>query len=407
MQVPHTPLTDRPSSAGTPRRRRRAYILLVVLGMTVVVSTLGLDFAQTNATVMPESANRLGALRAQYAAESGVAIATRFLMCPPTTVLVTDYWRGANGLRIDASNDFVDVSVQRDAADATLYHIVARGTAVDPDGSIRGRRLVYVDAVEPPVQKWVFPYAFLGRSITNAPLNMFVYGNLHANGNVTSPALTGGWCNGRVSSTLTASWLGGGPPTEVISLAPALTLPTGAVASYANYTIKGRAFSAYFHDSNSLQAIDSATLNAIDMSATNPGRIIRTNTGDVNLRGNQSLTGCLLVDGKLILDGVNNIITAVPGFPALVVTGNIEAKNKDFSLTVNGPVICAARITSANYDNIRVTINGPVISAGTPGAGGTGTVLRFNQDPTRSVFWNLESAPDRQPITLVRWREQL
>src|SRR5437868_4593548 len=95
---------------------RRAYILAVVLGLAAVMSAVGIAYLQANSTVMPESVNRYGALRAMYMAESGVAIANRYLMFPPTTVGLGSYWTGSTGLAVDTSNDRTDVTISQPSA---------------------------------------------------------------------------------------------------------------------------------------------------------------------------------------------------------------------------------------------------------------------------------------------------
>ena len=55
--------------------RRGAYILIVVLGLTAVVTTLGWAFLDAQSTVVPEAVNWVGAIRSQYLAESGIALA--------------------------------------------------------------------------------------------------------------------------------------------------------------------------------------------------------------------------------------------------------------------------------------------------------------------------------------------
>jgi len=64
-------------------RTRRGYILIVVLGLTLLVTSLGIAFLEANSTAMPEAFNRLHAARAQYLAESGIHIASHYLIVPP------------------------------------------------------------------------------------------------------------------------------------------------------------------------------------------------------------------------------------------------------------------------------------------------------------------------------------
>ena len=52
--------------ARTARRRgRRGFILMLVLGLTVVVTGLSISFLESNSTAMPEAVNRAAAARAR------------------------------------------------------------------------------------------------------------------------------------------------------------------------------------------------------------------------------------------------------------------------------------------------------------------------------------------------------
>ena len=88
-----------------------------------------------------------------------------------------------------------------------------------------------------------------------------------------------GWCNGMVTSTGLATWLGGGPPTAVRSNQPTVTLPAGTPSKYANYTITGKDYSAYFLDQVDLKSSDCTTLNAIDMSSSKAQKGVRRRRG--------------------------------------------------------------------------------------------------------------------------------
>jgi hypothetical protein len=391
--------------------RRKGYILLAVLGIAVIVTALGLSFVESHSTAMPESVNRYGSMRALYLAESGVAIGSHFLMYPPTTVAFGQYYTGANNVAVDATSDYTDIAVLRSDAwspaktDLNLYRITATGVAKDPDGSVRGKRMVTAEVVVPDGAKWRIPYAIIDPNTCTIPANVSIYGDVHANG--TLMGYLGSFCNGKVTSSGLATWLGSGPPTSVLSAQPAYTPPAGTVSKYLNYTIKGKDYSAYTAFSNSqITSADSVALNAIDMSATNPGRIICCKSGTFKIRANADLTGTLIVQGRLeIDDAAPHIIRAVDGFPALIVTGDIKFMNDDASLTVLGTVICGGLFDCNGKQRIVSNVTGSLVKSGTFNNVRSDCNVRFTWDVNRSWFWDVESTPTPQPITVLNWKE--
>lgn len=391
--------------------RRKGYILLAVLGIAVIVTALGLSFVESHSTAMPESVNRYGAMRALYLAESGVAIGTHFLMYPPTTVGYGQYYTGANNVAVDATSDYTNISVLRSDAwtpaktDLNLFRITATGVALDPDGSVRGKRKVTAEVVVPDGAKWRIPYAIIDPNTCTIPAYVKIYGNVHANGSLTGAL--GSFCNGQVTSSGLATWLGSGPPTSVLSAQPAYTPPAGTVSKYLNYTIKGKDYSAYTaFVSSQITSADAVALNAIDMSATNPGRIICCKSGTFKIRGNADLTGTLIVQGRLEIDDSGpHIIRAVDGFPALIVTGDIKFLNDDASLTILGSVICGGQFDCNNVRRLVCNITGSFVKSGPFSSVRSDNDIRFTWDTNRSTFWNLESTPTPQPINVLNWKE--
>lgn len=392
--------------------RRKGYILLAVLGIAVIVTALGLSFVESHSTAMPESVNRYGAMRALYLAESGVAIGSHFLMYPPTGVSPDQYYTGANNVAIDATSDYTDISVLRSdgwspaKTDLNLYRITATGVAKDPDGSIRGKRKVTAEVIVPAAGKWQIPHAAFFKQSLTIPSPVKLYGNVHCNGLLTGAL--GSWCNGKVSATGTALWLGSGPPTSVQSLAAGYTGPAGTLSKYQNYTIKGVSYSAYTgYTSNSYIASSNATaLNAVDMSATNPGRFISCRSGDYSLYENTDLTGTLLVNGKLdIKNAGSHIIRAVGGYPALVVTGDLKFSDDNAALTVIGSIIVGGKVDMNNKDNASIVVTGSLIGGEIIDRTKSNQVVQFTWDTNRSTFWDVENTFTPQPLTVLNWKE--
>lgn len=384
-------------------RRRRGYILIIVLGLTAIVTALGLAFLNSHSTVMPEAFNRYRTTRARYLAESGVDIATHFLIWPPTTVTPGDYWHGANGIAIDSSTDYADVHVQQDAVDTNQFKVTALGVAHDFNGTtVVGKHTVTAQVLRPFDGKWRIPYAYLTASPVIVPAAAQIKGDIHANNSLVG----NGWCQGNVSATGTASWLGSGPPASVTSFAPMFTTPPADPALYSVYNIRGTEYTAYSFGDNHVDNNRVSILNNIDTS-NNPGRVIVAKPGNFKLHYDpaNTLNGTLVVNGDLQIDQSNeHRIVAVQNYPALVVTGNIYFTKGDASLAVTGSVICNGSILDNGQSNVSLSVLGSC-TAGTFNLGLTDGTYIFQWDDLRSVFWDFARSGDAYPVTLLKWKE--
>jgi len=181
---------------------RRGYILIIVLGFTAIATALGLAFLDANSTVMPEAVNYKGSIRAQYQAGSGVAMASHYLMYPPTTVAYGSYWTGANNVSIDGSTDYFNVSAARAdswtpaQSDPNLYRITATGVATDPSGSVRAKKQVTAEVMTPLTQKWQWPYTYFSTGALSVPTVASIYGDAFSNSSLTGT----GFCNGKLGA---------------------------------------------------------------------------------------------------------------------------------------------------------------------------------------------------------------
>jgi hypothetical protein len=399
--------------ATRPARRqiRPAYILLVVLAFTALASSLGLAFLEANSTVMPEAVNYRGMVRAEAMASSGVGMAAHFLLYPPTTVNLFDYYTGANGVTVDATGDYYDVSVLRSdgwtppQADLNLYRVTAQGVAKDPDGAIRAKHSIVADIQAPPIGKWQFTQGFVSSALALVvPARVTIAGDVHNNGTISGT----GSCNGKVSATGLATWLGGGPPTSVVGLAPTITTPSRTPYQASTYTIRGRTYSTYSYSGIEMTQANANTLNAIDMSATNPGRIIVTPAGGFVIRQNVNLVGTLVVTGGRldIEDSGNHQITAVSGFPAVVVSSDVRVKRSDSVTVINGSILCGGMMFLDNTDRSSISVTGTCIAASGMDTPTSTSSFIFNWSADRSVFWNIQTVPPAPlPMTILSWKE--
>jgi len=404
------------NASGNLDSRRRGYILVVILGFAAVVTSLGLAFLNSHSTAMPEAVNAYGAVRAQYVAESGVAIANHFLMYPPTTVTGCGYWTGANNIAVDATNDYTNVTVVQDAGNIDTFTITAVGVALNPDGTVRGKRTITAKVVRPRGSMARIPYAILadaqvcggstfGIPYTNTPMRF--YGDIHAQG---GSLWSCGWCQGNVSATTSVCWSscgGTGPPSSITENAASFTLPPISPMNYQNYTVNGAAYSALAPSGSDWNAGDAAVITMwLDFSAaSNPGRVVYR-AGNLKLRDNFVLNGTLAVQGNLTIEGSGVQIVAVQNYPALVVSGNVlfGANSKNAALT--GPVLIGGQLQDNNKSSVGFSVTGAcVVKRGfllqrTDGA------YVFTWDCNRSMFWDFcLAAGGEAPITILSWRE--
>jgi len=396
-----------PVTSPARRRRhsfRRGYILVVVLGIAVVVTTLGIAFIEANSTAMPEAMNRVAASRARYLAESGVDVATHFLLYPPTTVAVGDYWAGALGIAIDATADYVDVAVAQDPTDESIFEIKATGVSHDFDGYVIGKHGIAAKVLVPGPPKWEIPYAYLGTTHTTLPGSEVILGDLHVNGDLTA----GSKCQGNVSATGTIAWSGSGPPASIVPFAAAYVAPSIDPALWASYELVGRTFAALTHTGPVLTVAEATALSAQDLSATNPGRVILAPPGDFVVEKDAVLAGTLVVTGNLYLEQ-RVTITAAGDFPALVVTGDVFMSKsgpigQNPAVTIDGSLLCGGQIVDQGIKKIELNVTGAAVMVGMDLSENDG-LYTFTWDADRASFWNFEPTAVRDPITILAWKE--
>lgn len=399
--VSHGMATCNERQRNSNARRRSAYILVLVMGVTAVVTSLGFAYLEAQSTVMPEAINRCGSVRAQYLAESGVAVAKHFLMYPPNGTAVGAYFSGASGLGIDASSDFVNIATAQDGTDPYIYDIKALGIAHSDDGSTRGKYGVACKVLLPedPVVK--IGFALLGNRLFLPP-GLIAEGKIHGNGEIVSYA----WCRSPVRSTSWIWWGGSGMPTSYTQNAPAFTMPTKDPTKYKEYRLHGQRFMAYTgwtqKDFKSANATD---LNKLDWSATNPGRLMFVN-GDLDLYDNVRFEGTLLVTGKVTIKGWNVKVTAQPGFPAIVANGEIRFESSWTSLQTIGSVLCS-QVNGRNKDDIFLSVEGAFVVYNSDGFIDcwNADTFTFTYNAERAKFLNVLATVYEEPITVLEWKE--
>jgi len=385
--------------------RRPGYVLVVVLGLSVVAFSTGVAFIESQGTVLPEAVNRMAAVRARYMAESGVELAMHYLMYPPTSVNEGDHWQGASEQRIDSTNDYFTVLVQKDASVEGQYTIRCKGVALYYDGDVRGAHSIRATVLVAPSKMINLPTALLAGGDLSLDGALF-FGDLHVEGDFVGNAYISGHLSASGSATSTNSSL---PPASITENADVVSVPAPNTSSYINYEIDGEPYAALSIAASTITATDAASINALlSAQANNPGRIVYLTKSSVDIESDVDIDGTLVIDGDIRFMGSGSRrITGVDDFPSLVVDGEIRVQNHDSTIELVGPVICSS-VDLLNKKNCTFFVNGGLVttsSSGIKGNGGNNTYLTVQWNEPLSNYHDLTNTGDNRPVTILSWEE--
>lgn len=428
--------------------------MVLVVGFAALVTVAAAAYLALNSPAMPMAMNNRAAVRAQHMAGSGIAMATHFLAVPPTTVTVGNYWTGTSGAVIDASSDTVDVTVTRSNTAQENYGVTATGYARNADGSIRGKSIITTEIITPPPYTWTLTRTLTASGAITIPDKMTFSGSLHANGNLTC----GSDVSGSLTSTGTVTYTGTGSPT-LTQNATAAVLPALNLTDWNRYVVHGvvRAATPYtqndltganvaaaggstsmtvcINNDGSLTVVDtsgsqrllgslvSSVTSATGLTGTllsapsvisnnNPGGVLVC-SGNIDLpSGSTGLIGTLVVNGNLtVKSGATPTFCAMPGYPALVVSGKISIDNSS-TTEIYGSVLCGDRFEG---NKPKLLCKGPVLAYGTAFASNFGNGLgvaeallgirtQFSWMSTFQNYYDFSNTSVR-PMTLLSWNE--
>jgi hypothetical protein len=152
-------------------------------------------------------------------------------------------------------------------------------------------------------------------------------------------------------------------------------------------------------------------------SEDNPAGVIYKDatSSPLVLDDNQTINGTLVVEGDLRIKGTNITINPQPGFPALIVTGNLEIYQSGKNLTANGLTYVGGQLKHNNNGlpapspalASTFTVNGALVFGSTTTAPiplGYNVKTQINYNATKAHAPELTTAL-RKPkgVTIVRW----
>jgi len=432
----------RATHGGNRRRtalsRPRGVALMMVVAVIALASILGYVMLQTASLQNHAGTNQIKLLSADYLAESGLNIAMYYLQYPLQAPArnADGYWSGMNAdytlpngcpaTLIVSVTPAMDNSAPPKPVPWT-YEVAASasvGTAAEPTHRVTrttGAR-VYVRneyAMRPGAVVANNNITFYGPITTNGD----VYGSKQVaikGGGAVEPQIKGrGYAN---PGLLISGYIPPRDGYETIHnpVASSPIAPSNSnVNLYKTYAVDGQQYNAGL-----IQSVTNILTGLLGLlfpqpTPENPAGIIYKDATvtPLVLEDNQTINGTLIVEGNLQVKGTNITINPQPGFPALIVTGNLEIFQSGKNLTANGITYIGGQLKSNN--NLlpapplemasTFVVNGGLIFGSTtvspiPSTYNVRTTLNYN--PTRAVAPELTSSAALRRatgISIVRW----
>jgi hypothetical protein len=324
--------------------------MLVVI-LVALASVIGYALLATTSIQAQIADNTQDAANADTLAESGMNVAMYYLQNPSLAGLAPGktYWEGQSGMTFGSTvAGTCDVAV----TPLTNTRFKIRST---------GRPSSASDAISRTIESTIeLNYAPAVNYGIGANANLTVPGSVTLKGDIavkgTLRLLTGAKVDGVINavsvigSLLTAT-LGSGGSSSM----PA-PVPT-SIPSYRTYSYGGTTYTA----TELTGDLADVTLGP---TSTNPAGIYYWTMGTRKLNGNVVVNGTLINEtGNIWVNGGNNSITAVTGFPGLVVGSDLVMASTNRRLTVNGMVYLKGRITATggNQNGSKLIINGGLL----------------------------------------------
>ncbi len=303
---------------------RRGAALLVVLFVVMAITILSLGFLSRSDVELACGENMILRTQMDYLAESGLEHAKGLILNPQD--VNSAYWIGANGLQIvENSNDYYNVTVEPNTvrSGSTLwcnYDITCTAYRLKGGQQVGRSRLEAELRLDPCIAYWAGASTTILQRIT---INGDVYcdGALSNNGYIDGDVFASGTISGANIE---------GRRNETVVVRP-VSWPGLDINDFSsNYYIDSASYS--------VEVIGPDISDVIPVpSGNNPARIYYCNDPNnlVNLGGNVTINGTLVVDGDLTISGTNNVIIAMKNFPALLVSGKVIMADGG-TLEING-----------------------------------------------------------------------
>jgi len=304
--------------------RGKGMALVIILALVMAIVVIGLGFIVRGDTELLCGQNMEQAADMDYLAESGLEHAKGLIMYPQD--LATEYFTGATVQQLVSGDDYYDVSVTK--LSELNWQITSLGYRQISGNRTAQNSLTANLRLDPAIAFWS------GTSVSLSPV-MSITGDVYCNGVLTN--------SGSINGDCFADLPIGGTGTITGQKKDKTALDINKPAIDYNRLI-----------TNPLKETIPSPLNNKNLPLSSSTEVCYI-SGDLEIKSNVIINGCLAVDGNLIVTGVSNVITAKKNVPAIYVSGNLIIK-KNAGLDCNGLVFVDGRIEIPIYDRaVKVT----------------------------------------------------
>ena len=310
-------------------RSRRGAALLVVLFIVMAITILSLGFLSRSDVELACGENMILRTQMDYLAESAMEHAKGLILNPQD--VAGEYWTGQVSQQLVAgSSDYYNVTVKRhDSGSGPAYtyrcNYDVNSTAYRlKNGEEVGRSSLTAELrLDPAIGFWADDDTTISGSTT-------INGDLYCDGNLINEGTIRGdvFASGSITNSMMSGGTITGSSNENVSSDP-VDWPGLAISDFS---------SQYYIGSTAYSVQEIADGNYSDVSwgpsAGNPAGIYYHN-GDLELEQNVIINGTLVVDGKLLISGTGNAISAVKNFPAIIIGVHLDIEGSA-GITVEG-----------------------------------------------------------------------
>ena len=359
--------------------------MVLVLLLLSAATILGNSYVTSTTVKVICTENLLRVTRAQYLAESGLEHALYVLQTNPE-LLANSAETPLGPFHVDNTQNSYRFLAVEDPEVPGRYVVTA---TADVLGLTRTVYLTVYRSADPEIK--IAYGMMIGGTGASLPMSLSIDGDIHSNGAVL---FNFSRIHGDVSTPGTVwdpfNWIDG----EILIGVEPIALPDIRTDDYKSYSLDGVNCTAVSKTLDHLKPSDSLNRGG-SIAVDNVGGVVwlqAPKRKPVTIKSNVDFQGTILVEGDLFLKGDNIRLTAVEGFPAVIVTGRLLIA-KNASATIDGLVTARGGIAGEDGKarSSRTTINGGLICEWVGYSSGLEGAHELNYDANRCTLHDLSS----------------
>lgn len=378
------------------RNERSGFALILVLLLLAAGTVFAFSYQTSSTIKVVGSQNLLYVARAKYVAESGLHHAIYVLASDPE-LLVGSQSVPLGPFRVDGSDDAYSFYALADPNIAGRFHLTSEGIAREV------RRTCSYTVMRNRSDRVMVSHGLLIDGVgASLPPTLTVNGDIHINGDFL---MNNARVHGNVSAFGGVSDPFGRIDGEVTTGADKINLPDIRTDYYKGYRLGASVCAAVEKTTTELLSDDVLNRGGA-IGPANVGGVVWLKpeiNNLVKIMDDVEFRGTIIIEGDLVLEGVNITMTPVKGFPAAVVTGRIIVAPGS-EATVNGLVVSGGGIVPKDGQGLgsRTTINGGLVSGWIGYDSGLQGVHELNYEGERCELYDFSdgTAEENAQVTI-------